>query len=242
MLKRYPLNRDGVFIENFALENKLWRTLLALQFATQHYRGMKRDDSSNEIDHSTRGCCDLIDRGILYLAPTIGLETVDIILAVILLHDIIENAKVLLAEIGKLFGKEIAYNVDLVTKWPELKKNVKKYYRRISRSVIAILVKSVDKENVAGTIVDVAKTPRRLRRQANDVEMLLPIMKKARNKHPEYKGILISCRNHLKDSLLGIKKLISAMYLIEKLKKENDELNIKLRRRQRRKKTTKHKV
>lgn len=224
MLKRYPLNRDGVFIEMTANEHGLWLALMALHFATQHFRGMKRDDGSNEIDHSTRVCCDLIDRGILYLIPIVGIRLIDIILAVALLHDIIENTNVTIKEIQELFGPVIAYNVDLMTKKKEDEKTPKKYYRRIKKSVIAILVKSADKENVAGTIIKVAKTARRLQRQANEVNILLPIMKWARTPYPEYKNILISCRNHLQSSLIGIEEQIKTLKKNEKLQKENEIL------------------
>ncbi|HDZ85568.1 MAG TPA: hypothetical protein ENH35_03425, partial [Candidatus Moranbacteria bacterium] len=94
MLRRFPLNRDGTFIENFATENHLWLTLLALHSANKYFRGMVRDDGSQEITHATATCCGLIDREILLFVPDIPINLVDEILTVALLHDLIENTNV----------------------------------------------------------------------------------------------------------------------------------------------------
>lgn len=220
--ERYSFSRDGVFLENFAIENCFWKTLVALHYANKSLLGILRRDGSNEIDHSTSIACRIFDRGIIH----------DIITATALLHDVPEVAKkdtesgkklsddereiekilFFLAEIKEIFGGRTAYNVDCLTKRPGL--DLWKYFQRILENKDASIVKSVDKENIVSTMIKVFGI-HRLQKQLREIENhILDFMKDSRDRHKVHKGLFFSCREHIKSMKGSIEKYIKVVLFV----------------------------
>lgn len=231
--ERYSLNRDGVFLERFALDNNYWKTLLMLHYANKRFYGLRRNDGTDEIDHSTAIACAVIDRG----------KATDKRLPIALGHDIGENAPAideeektkiesisltteeeskvekttaslydykrafyLIKDIRKIFGNNIADDIRRLTKIPG--QSLIDYYYGILESEDASAIKAVDKENIASTMIIIFPIWR-LKKQNKELrEQTIPFMKTARNKFPELKGIFFSCRRHIKSMILSIDKYI----------------------------------
>jgi|GEM_PF-5441788 hypothetical protein len=243
--ERYPLNRDGVFLERFALENNYWRTLLMLHYSNKRFLGLRRDDGADEIDHSTSIACAVIDRG----------RFTDERLAIALGHDNGENAPAtddeerkkielisltaeeaakaesvninpyeykrifyMIKDIRKVFGNRIADDIRRLTKFPG--QSLIDYYYGILESEDASAVKAVDKENIASTMIIIFPI-RRLKKQNRELkEQTIPFMKTARNKFPDLKGIFFSCRRHIKSIILSVDRYINVVEFIPEIFEE----------------------
>lgn len=210
--ERSALNRDGIFLERCALEERAWSGLVALHYANSHLSGLIRDDGTDEIDHSTRVACNLIDRGIKDWNK----------ISLALVHDVAENSKKynklyskdrdkiiehILKEVRVILGYRIAFGLDRITKRPGMP--LVEYYHRILESEDAAVVKPVDKEHIFSTMLAIFKIPRIEEQIKEYQEHISPMMKSAREKYPDFKGLFFSCRNHINAMMLGIEKYIS---------------------------------
>lgn len=245
--ERIELDRNGNFLERFAIEKGYWKTLLALHYANKHLANIIRRDGNMEITHSTNGACALIDRNL----PT---ENPDYRLAKFLLHDVCENGNItndntmligdvrissleekeltepekmelkkiiyFIRQIKTIFNKEIADDVDRMTKRPipEKYKNDKRYveryllnyYQGILESVDASVIKAIDQEEIVSSMI-ISFSIKRLKRKLDEMRFrIIPFMKEARNK-PEFvlsKGVFFSCRRHIKSVIASIERYI----------------------------------
>lgn len=210
--ERSTLNRDGVFLERRALEERAWSGLVALHYANNHLSGLIRDDGTDEVDHSTRVACNLIDRGVEDWNK----------ISLALVHDVAENSKKyddlydedrdriiehILKEVRIILGYRIAFGLDRITKRPGMP--LVEYYHRILESEDAAVVKPVDKEHIFSTMLSIFTIPRIEKQIKEYQEHVSPMMKSAREKYPDFKGLFFSCRNHINAMILGVEKYIS---------------------------------
>lgn len=233
--ERYPLNRDGVFLERFSIDNGYWKTFLMLHYANKRMLTLKRDDGNDEINHSTEIACAVMDRGKyndkrLSLAEghdvpenaPVDADEIEKVNAVSLSAE--EEARVkgttnnpfnykrmlyLIKDIRKVFGNLVADDIRRLTKFPG--QPLLEYYQGILESEDASAVKAVDKENIVSTMIIIFAISRQKKQIKELEEDTIPFMKLARNKFPEVKGILFSCRRHIKYMIQSIKRYIQVV-------------------------------
>lgn len=113
-------------------------------------------------------------------------------------------------------SSDIAVDISRLSKEPVHKENPGVYFAGILESEDASVVKAVDIENVIGDAI-ISYKIERLKRKVAEVKVYgLPMMKDARN-NPEYrrvKGILFSCRNHIKNMIASIERYLAVIDII----------------------------
>ncbi|TAK96726.1 hypothetical protein EPO05_01070 [Patescibacteria group bacterium] len=194
--ERYPFGRDMVFLERLAIDNGWWSFLLALHFANKQYWKMKRDDGSDEIEHSASVCCGINDRGV---ATERRLKEG-------ILHDILENTIITSLELERLFGKDTRADVERISKKPEHKASPAVYFDEVFGSPDSAAVKAVDQERVVSNMIQVYLIERMERKIQEIRQWILPRMKDARNKFPELKGLFFSSRYLIRSVVEGAER------------------------------------
>lgn len=119
------------------------------------------------------------------------------------LHDTVEDKNVSVQEIEALFGAEVAYTVDLLSKEVlGVKKDLTLYLPNVFKDENASVVKLGDRNDNISTMVGVFK-PERLLRYFNETkDEYLPRIKEARRRFPHqeaaYENLKLGIANQLK--------------------------------------------
>lgn len=207
------------FIENYATKKDLRNTLIALPLAVKYHEGQKRDDGEPYIMHPMRVCVTLIllriEKAFRKAYPNKSEEWVwrqcDITFATALLHDSIEEAQLPkkgreLVTVYHLY-KEVLKNVRILSKPPKRKKHFwsqrykpKKYYRKISRSLIDSMVKPADRNDNCMTF-GVFPEKRKKKYIIENYQYIYPLCRKAKRKYPEFVQIIDALENMIKENV-----------------------------------------
>lgn len=110
---------------------------LAIDYATEHHKGQKRKSGEDYIVHPMSVAAILIDWGM----------DIDTVIAGVL-HDTVEDTEVTLANIESLFGRDIAFLVDGVTKVSQARSGMRNLdsYLPITKDNLAKLLIAVGKD------------------------------------------------------------------------------------------------
>jgi RelA/SpoT family (p)ppGpp synthetase len=136
------------FAKNFYEENQLLELEHAIDFATTAHSDQKRQSGEPFISHPLAVAYSLIDWGM----------DIDTVLAAVL-HDVVEDTPVTLQELENLFGHDVAFLVDGVTKvskaragmrdlaeyTPQTKDNLSKLLIAVGQDVRVIIIKLADR-------------------------------------------------------------------------------------------------
>lgn len=167
-----------------------------------------------------------------------GIREQDIITAA-LLHDIVEDVlledgtpKYTIEDIERMFNKNVAHMVDLLTKKPNInyKTNIKElllYLERIAEHCGASLIKTSDRLHNIGTLLD-AKTEKRLRMALETEKYYIPFFKKCREAYPWYAAFFFEAKTIIEPQIQMIKEHHDEM---AQLKIENELLRKELESR-----------
>ena len=171
-------------------------SLRAMSFARKEHKNQFRDGGDAYIIHPLGMACHASD---------IGVRSDDVF-AAILLHDVVEDCGVPLD--GLPFNekiKEIVRYVTIDKREGEEKSDTKKrYFRTMVYCPEAIIVKGLDRYNNLSTMITF--TPERITKNINETEeLLLPLLKEAKDKYPEYRKIFYVLRDEI-EILLTIYK------------------------------------
>lgn len=181
--------------------------------------GYARKDGSNYYYHLVDATQDLINHGIRD----------EITITACILHDAPEDIDgVDYYTISELFGDEVAFIVDLVTKKEGIdykdEQNLKLYLTMILTNVKATLVKTSDRKHNFSTL-DSTSEKHELRQTLETEQYFLPFFKDARKRFPEFSGYFHSAKTTIVPHLKRIKKAVENE---KKLKDKIAELEAKL--------------
>lgn len=165
-------------IKNVTSNNKIPKTkdiLRAYNFANEKHNGTLRDSGEPYINHPLR---------VAYLIASLGLSPDTVIAA--LLHDVVEDCGVTVAELSNLFNSNVANMVNAVSKIDKHLKKCEglskeeihalsdaKLQQEISNS--ALLIKACDRFDNLSTI-EVHEKSRQLKKTQHTREILLPML------------------------------------------------------------------
>ncbi len=145
----------------------------AFCFALQSHQGQKRDSGESYIIHP------LVTATILA-----NLHCDWSCLAAALLHDVVEDTGITLAQIEAGFGREIATLVDGVTKLPKISKisnvetrklNLRKMLLAMTQDIRIVLIKLADRLHNMRTLQGIRSAPRRAKIARDALEIYTPI-------------------------------------------------------------------
>ena len=130
-------------------------------------------------------------------------------LAVIFLHDIIEDCGVLASTIYRDFGESIGVGVELMSDiyTDGTDKPLDVYYSSMSGSAIASIAKGIDRMHNLQSMMSVFSDPKKSRYIEETREHLLPMLKAARKRYPQQEAAY----QNVKHILLTQMELISLM-------------------------------
>lgn len=194
--KNLKLHREAIYIYSFCEGAKIPIAQKALLLACRLHKGRKRDDGRDYVEHVLEVCRYLLNFGIRD----------GIILAAALLHDTVEDKHITLSLLAKRIGKEVAYLVDLLTKY--VHETIKEYYDKIKQDVRAIIIKAADRTSNVSDMIRSFTLERLINYIEETEKIILPMMKEARKMHSEYSDILVILRDRIISVLLPIKEVV----------------------------------
>lgn len=173
-----------------AKEEKLENTLKALKYAKQHHEGQKRKEGIPYIIHPLM---------LVYSAIKQGVDE-DGLLAVMLLHDVCEDCKVAVEELP--FSDEIKAAVDSLTynkRENETRAQAKKrYFDKLKNNRLGVITKAFDRCHNISTMGEVYSYDKMAYYIKETKDYVMPLIKDAIVKYPEYKNVLFGIEYHMK--------------------------------------------
>lgn len=184
----------------------------ALHFASTYHSGVRKDGFTPEFAHQVAVTQYLrtLHGGLLYPEDTY---------ATALLHDVGEDYDVSYEEITNKFGKRVADACERLNKvkWRTVETGGKKpyvftktkeeYFPPISECPIASVVKAADRIHNFGSMVGVFSLPKQKQYLAEGEELILPVVKDARNKFPEQEPVYMNLMFMLRSQISLIRAI-----------------------------------
>jgi (p)ppGpp synthase/HD superfamily hydrolase len=160
--------------------------IAAMNFAEKHHTGTRKDGQP-EFSHQVSQACYARTMERYMLHP-------EAVLAVIFLHDIMEDYNVSHAELVRLFGVQIADAVEAMTKFSNgVKLSNEVYYKIVEGCPIASLAKGFDRVHNLLTMVGGFKPEKQREYLQETMDFVVPMLKEARRTHvsqePIYENI-----------------------------------------------------
>lgn len=179
----------------YYLAGKQWHVASkAMNFAEHYHTGTRKDGKTPEFDHQVR---------IAHFVRTLpDLMHPEETLATVFLHDVEEDYDVPPGEVGTLFGKQIAFSTDLVTK-PDFKDKALNeqylgvYFAQIGNDPIASIVKGGDRVHNLQTMIGTFGLEKQ-KAYIDEVKIyFLPMLKHARRLFPEQEAAYMNIKHML---------------------------------------------
>lgn len=152
----------------------------ALLFAEQYHAGLRKDDITPEFEHQ-------LDIS-FYVIKLKGVNQLEQLLAIALLHDLREDYGHLVSEhdIELITGPELAKSVALLNKYhPDgSPKKKKAYYREMALDPLASLAKGLDRIHNMYAMRGVFDIEKQLRYARDVTEYIIPMLQKAAHAFP----------------------------------------------------------
>ena len=192
--KKNDTDKMTIFIKGFCSDkhNPKPETLRALWYARKKHQGQTRDNGEPYIVHPLSMACFAIGLGL----------TDDNLLAVILLHDICEDTG---TAVNDLPSNEIVkHGVKYMTvqKLPSdgnKAETKRRYYWSLLEDKNALICKALDRYSNLNAMLGVFESERIIKNIRETHNLLLPVLKEAREIYPEYNNEIHVLRNILRD-------------------------------------------
>lgn len=187
-------------------------SLRALDFVVEEMcakKGFKRHDGSNYYYHLVDATQDLFNHGVREQS----------VLTACLLHDSVEDIEwFTIEEVERLFGKEVAIMVDLLTKKKgidyKILSNLYAYLDAIAQHYGASLIKTADRKHNFSTLRHATRAKKL--RQAYETEVaFIPFFKVCRKLYPRYANYFFSAKTAIEPHLLEIKERYEEVEALE---------------------------
>lgn len=184
---------DGAVSEN--PDYRLAR--MAFRFGARYHTGVRKDGKTPEYQHQVQIALAVRNHLKDLLSPV---ET----LALVFLHDVVEDYGVPLAKIRRRFGDKVADAVDRISKIVDGKKKSRKvYFRGLSGCPISSVAKGFDREHNMESMFGVFDAPKIGRYTDEVIKHFFDMLKTARLNFPEQDGIYESLKNQLEAQVRG---------------------------------------
>lgn len=170
-------------------------TLEAMEFASQYHTGTRKDGRTPEFHHQISIAMFLRTLEKCLLNPQ------DTLTAAIL-HDVVEDYDVSIAEIKLRFGVTVTDAVGCLSKKIDgFKKAEADYYNGIANNHIASVVKGADRINNVQTMPGVFSTEKQRSYIEESRDLVLPMLKTARRRFPQQEAAYENIKHMLVSQL-----------------------------------------
>ncbi len=186
-----------VYIENYAVTNKMEQTLRALPFAREQHKGQSRDGKEKipYIYHPLLVTCH---------ALALGLDD-DNLISTALLHDVCEDCGVLPGDLPA--NEAVKTAVSLLTKDASVKteKGKGEHYGRIKQNPTAFMVKLLDRCNNVSSMTSGFSQKRMIKYIKETETYFYPMMEEGKILYPEYSNQIFLIEYHIKSIVETLK-------------------------------------
>ena len=178
----------------------------AFEFAMARHTGLRKDGVTPEFQHQleTTQLTRTLQASLQYPAKT---------LAAMLLHDTAEDYDVDFEELREKFGSEVAHAVRRLTKVHRgIKLTPQQYFEEMLDCPIATVCKGADRAHNQQSMVGVFTREKQVAYLEETTTWILPMLKKARRRHPRQEAAYENLKFLLKSQV----DLIRAIHAAEK--------------------------
>jgi (p)ppGpp synthase/HD superfamily hydrolase len=199
-------------LKYYLLGRNYFHALKALNLAKKHHKGLRKNGIDPEISHQYEIC--------LFAASLSDLQDEELLLTVILLHDILEDYDLDKTQILNLFGskpKDLEFGTQVLdavwrlTKvYQGIKKSKEEYFLHISNCPIASIAKLCDRIHNLQSMVGVFSLEKCKEYVAESKDHFLPMVKTAQHNFPEQSKAYFNTERMLKSQIFLIEKFIEA--------------------------------
>lgn len=191
MKKQYNVDKMYTYLRGFLVGAKMEQSLRALSYAREKHKEQKRKDGVPYIVHPLQMAC---------YAVALGIREDDVI-AGALLHDVCEDCGVPVSFLPVNDNVKQIVKYMTITPLPgEEKADTKRrYFRNMLDCKGAIIVKGLDRYHNMSTMAGVLSAEAIKKNILENEELLLPMMKEAKEKYPELSDIMFILRTNISD-------------------------------------------
>jgi GTP pyrophosphokinase len=186
------------YLRGYCIGANMTQSITALQFAREHHAGQTRKDGTPYIVHPLSMAC---------YAIALGLRD-DSIIATILLHDVVEDCdkQVEYLPVNDTVKRAVKYMTITTFDTDTSKIETKcRYFNELLDSREALICKALDRYNNLTDMPAKFTTDGTAKNIAETEVLLLPIMKKAKEKYADLADILFVLRTNLSSLCEAIK-------------------------------------
>lgn len=198
MLSEYSYNPDKMYtyLRGFITGAKLEDSMKALSFARDKHKGQTRKDGLPYIVHPLDMAC---------YATALGIRD-DATIATILLHDVSEDCNIPVSSLP--VSDRVKAGVKYMTITPmegESKQQTKvRYFKELLNSPEAIVTKGIDRYKNLSTMGGVLSREAVIKNVKETDELLLPVLKEAKDRWPSLADIIFVLRTNIKSVNSGL--------------------------------------
>lgn len=191
MKKQYNVDKMYTYLRGFLVGAKMEQSLKALSYAREKHKEQKRKDGVPYIVHPLQMAC---------YAVALGIRDDDII-AGVLLHDVCEDCGVPVnfLPVNDNIKQIVKYMTITPLPGEEKADTKRRYFRNMLDCKGAIIVKGLDRYHNMSTMAGVLAAEDIRKNILENEELLLPMMKEAKEKYPELSDILFVLRTNISD-------------------------------------------
>ena len=201
--KAYDIEKMYTYLRGYLVGANMQNSLKALGFARQKHEGQTRKDGTPYIVHPLCMAC---------YAVALGIRD-DNIVTTILLHDVCEDCGVELDNLP--FNDTIKNAIKHVTitrfAWEEKPQTKARYFAEMLESKEAVVCKAIDRYNNLSSMAGVMSTEAIIKNVKETDELLMPILKLAKQKWPELADLFFVLRTNI----TSINNTLKAVYCTE---------------------------
>lgn len=191
MKKQYNVDKMYTYLRGFLVGAKMEQSLRALSYAREKHKEQKRKDGVPYIVHPLQMAC---------YAVALGIREDDVI-AGALLHDVSEDCGVPVSFLPVNDNVKQIVKYMTITPLPDEEKadTKRRYFRNMLDCKGAIIVKGLDRYHNMSTMAGVLSEEAIKKNILENEELLLPMMKEAKEKYPELSDIMFILRTNISD-------------------------------------------
>ena len=194
-MNRYE--KQKAFFKGYFLGREMWEALSALELASKHHTGFRKNGAP-ELSHQIT----IVGHILQAFDGRISTSDLEVMVTDALLHDIVEDYNV---NIKGLFGHEVQRDVEYLTKTPGIK--LDEYFDVIGESLTASVVKIFDRLSNLQTMVGGFNDEKIKEYIKETRDYVFPLINKVRDEHYEYFMICISAKHQMETIIDLIEEL-----------------------------------
>lgn len=186
----YNVDKMYTYLRGYLTGAKFTESMKALSFAREKHNGQFRKDGLPYIVHPLDMAC---------YAAALHIDN-DYVIAIILLHDVCEDCDVPLSALPVC--DEVKTGVKYMTIEPmegeEKQQTKKRYFRELLNCKYSVIVKGIDRYKNLSSMAGVLSDEAVIKNVKETHNLLLPVLKEAKDIWPELSDILFILRTNIK--------------------------------------------